>query len=391
MARKPRTLKATMTLPQRTVFKWVLVIAGLSVAGWWLCVPHYVRLSGRTMGSTYHITFKKYRWMRTQSIQREIQRAFVEIDRQMSTYRPDSEISRFNRLRDTQPISLPPEMTEVLRAVQNIHRLSDGKFDPTIFPLIRAWGFGGHLRQHRVLSPREIQTLRAKVGFHHLVLLPDSSIQKTIPELSLDLSGIVPGYTADAVGRLLERRHIYHYMVEIGGEIRLRGHPAVGKTWKIGIRTPDGSHHIAAILNLTDAGVATSGNYENYFIRNGKRYSHILDPHTGRPTVSVTASATVVAPDSMSADALATALLLYPPSEGLQWIASLPHTDALVMWYEAGTLKTAMTPGMRRYVEGIPEFRHAVLCCARRPHPRLREGRPSASAMLRSSCSQRTP
>ena len=237
------------------------------------------------------------------------------VDRAMSTYRPDSELSRFNR-HGTDPFPASDELLEVVSEALRVSTLSGGAFDVTVGPLVDAWGFG----PTPVASPPdevEIAALLAATGSEHLVIDPDrGTLRKLRPGLRCDLSAIAKGYAVDRVAERLAGMGLTRFMVEIGGEVRTSGRTAAGGVWRIGVERPDPARRLVwTAVPLADRAMATSGDYRNYVERDGVRISHTIDPRRGRPISHRLASVSVIHPSCMTADALATALDVLGPDE----------------------------------------------------------------------------
>jgi thiamine biosynthesis lipoprotein len=200
---------------------------------------------------------------------------------------------------------------------------SRGAFDPTVAPLVRLWHFGPRAQAGGVPTAEEIVRVRQSIGFRLIdVRLDPPALRKTDPRVELDLNAIAPGFAVDRIAEHLEQRGVPGYMVEIGGEIRTRGAKPDGQPWRVGIEQPvEGMRLVHRALSLTDAALATSGDYRNFFVRDGVRYSHTIDPHSGRPVTHHLASVTVVADDCTTADGLATTLTVLGPAAGREFAA----------------------------------------------------------------------
>lgn len=253
-------------------------------------------------------------------LDRNIAQLLAEINGLMSTYQEDSELSCFNRSRSTHWIAVSSELVKVLAEAQKISRLSGGAFDVTVGPLVNLWGFGPSQHTDKIPSLRQVEAEKEKVNFKLLKVrnLPPA-LKKQRGDIYVDLSAIAKGYGVDRVAELLESQGIYNYLVDIGGEERIKGYGPEGIPWRIAIEQPvTGERKVERILELTAGAVATSGDYRNYFEQNGKRYSHIIVPSTGWPITHKLASVTVLTAMAMHADALATALLVLGPEQGFQ-------------------------------------------------------------------------
>lgn len=299
-----------------------------------LYVKHPI-LVGGTMGTGYSVTLKGYVF-RTEinRLSRQIEAELVEINRQMSTWDAESEISRFNQSDDSKPFHASEDFAIVIKRALELGESTGGAFDPTLQPLLNLWGFGSEGGERRVPSDAEIARAKALTGWRKLRVGESSLLQKNIPELSLDLGAIAKGYGVDAVGQLLDEAGHENWFAEIGGEVVVRGLNPDGVPWRIGIQYPTRNpmvEKLQGILNLTGGAVATSGDYRNYIEEDGVVYSHILDPRSGRAVLSNTASVTVVAPNCMDADGMATALFVMGADEGLAWTEDRPRVEAMFL------------------------------------------------------------
>lgn len=303
----------------RALTSWLLVFAFV-VAG---CnsnsrLPEF-ELSGSALGTTFSILLvDPGEEFSSEQLQDGIQETLEHVDRLASTWREDSELSRFNANGDSGWIDTSAEFCDAIERAIEVSRLTDGAFDITIGPLVNLWGFGptGDVRQ----PPAEdtIRAMMAEVGYANLQTRCDvPAVKKLIGSIYVDLSGWAKGYAVDQVASLLERNELQDYLVEIGGEMRVRGHNAEGLKWAVAVETPSTTQRVPhQVLRLTDTGIATSGDYRNYFEHDGELYSHTLDARTGRPVAHSLAAVTVVNPSAAYADAMATALLVLGPTDG---------------------------------------------------------------------------
>jgi FAD:protein FMN transferase len=286
--------------------------------------PSQARLKefdGDTQGTTYHIKVVDLpATLAPDTVKSAIEAELEDINRHLSTYVPDSELSLFNKSRDTGWIPASAGLVEVLAEAHRISDLSHGAYDVTVGPLVNLWGFGPDDTGERIPPEAEIAAARARVGYTHLHIRPEPpALRKDIPDLSVDVNSIAQGYTVDRVAERLESLGIANYLVEIGGELRGKGLNQLGGHWRIGIERPSpGERAVYSIIRIADVGVSTSGDYRDYFERDGKRYSHTIDPHTGRPVTHRLASVTVISENTMRADALSTALMVLGPEDGFQ-------------------------------------------------------------------------
>ena len=343
--------------PWKTLWVVAVLIAVLAYTSWRDSrAPRNPAWSGPTMGSTYTVKLADCRLSKNQlaALQADTDKLLVEINRQMSHYKPDSELSLFNRSTATGPFKVSPQFAAAARFALELHRKSNGAFDPTLAPLIDLWGFGPKGKRQSPPGDDEIQGAMKSVGGSHLAVTGNDELQKDIPELQINMSAVVAGLAADEVARLLRSKGVNNYFVDVTTELVLAGHNPDGKPWRVGIETPNSEaapgEELEAVLSVSDAAVSTSGDYRNYFEdENGRRYSHILDARTGRPIEHSLGSVTVVAPDVMTADGLATALFVMGPDEGLKWLEQWPDTAALfIIRNPDGSYKEVASPGFEQ-------------------------------------------
>jgi len=308
-------------------------LGSLSLAG---CGRHSAgpapQFGGATMGTTYVVKLAGAHLApaRLQALQADVQTALDGVDQGMSLYRPESELMRLNRHPAALPLPLSADLYAVLEAAQKVAALSQGAFDVSVAPLVNAWGFGAEKRRG-VPPADEIRGRRAAVDWRSLSLDPQRrSASKADAALQADLGGIAKGYGVDLAARAIEAAGIEHYMIEAGGEVRTRGRNAKGEPWRIGIEEPDAVPPRARrVVPLSGRAMATSGDYRNYFEQDGRRYSHEIDPRSAAPIAHGLASATVIADDCMTADALATALIVLGPQAG--W--ALAQRQGIAAWF----------------------------------------------------------
>lgn len=298
----------------------------------------YVRhpiLTGWTMGTTYSVTVKGFVSRHAlNQLSKQIEAELAEVNRQMSTWIPESEISRFNSTGSTNAFQTSEGFASVVQQSLELSRSTGGAFDPTLQPLLKIWGFGSEGVEHKVPTDAAIAHAKSMTGWRHLASDGTSSIRKDMPALALDLGAIAKGYGVDAVGRLLERNGHDNWFVEIGGEVVAHGSNPKGVPWRIGIQYPStnpATDKLQGIVNLLAGAVATSGDYRNYIEQDGVIYSHILDPRSGRAVLSDTASVTVSAANCTLADGVATALFVMGADEGLAWVEAHPGVEAMFL------------------------------------------------------------
>ena len=314
------------------------------------------------MGTTYRIKVLKEGLSATQTraLESAVNEALARVNRLMSTYDPDSELSRFNRSRSTKPFPISEETAAVIRVALQTNRDSDGAFDVTVGRLVELWGFGSQGRRSSPPADADLTRCLRTVGSQHLHLGPGPTLRKDLPDLHVDLSAVAKGFGVDKAAEVLEKKGIANYLVEVGGECRARGRNDRGDAWRVGVDRPIPNAQPGATLErivvLRNAALATSGDYRNFFEWQGKLYSHTIDPHTGRPVTHSLASTSIIADTCVVADALATAIVVLGPTHGLALAEKKPGVEALLVTrLKNGTFRETMTTGMSRWL--VPEPR----------------------------------
>jgi thiamine biosynthesis lipoprotein len=319
--------------------------------------PALIEFRGRTMGTSYMVKavpLEKEKSTGSEQeqaaadLQNEIDRLLKTINLYMSTYIEESEISRFNRHTGSGWFDVSSKTAVVFYESLRVSEISGGAFDVTVGPLINLWGFGPAKRKDEIPSKEEINNVKALIGYEKLaVRLKPPALKKEIPGIYCDLSAIAKGFGVDEVARHLESRGFFNYMVEIGGEVRTGGTKPGDKPWRVAIAAPNGSSSFQKVVNLKGIAMATSGDYHNYFEKDGVRYSHTIDPNTGKPITHNLASVTVLHKSCMTADALATAIDVMGPEKG--YVLALKQNLAVFMILrEKETFVEKMTPGFRK-------------------------------------------
>ena len=315
----------------------------------------YRAIEGQTMGTYYRITYQD---TLGQDIQPEVEKSLAELNAELSTYDSTSLISAFNQSTAIQfdiPLSARHFLANLNKSAE-VYRSSGGAFDPTVAPLVNYWGFGytGSKPVTEVDSTK-IKAILNLVGMSRLnwTTRGDSVlIRKQLPGIKLDFNAIAPGYAVDELGRVLEAKRIRNYLIDIGGEVLAKGENPQGKSWVLGITTPkEGaeSSDIQTTVPLHDQALATSGNYRKYYSVKGVKYSHTINPKTGFPERSKLLSATVIAPDAMTADAYATVCMVLGLEKGLALIESLPNLEAYFIYGDPkGAMLVKYTSGFKK-------------------------------------------
>ena len=264
----------------------------------------YIYNEGEIFGTFYHIQYEY-----GEDIQAEIKEALNEVDFSLSTYKPQSTLSQINQ---NKSVELDHHLIKVFKRGEEISQQTNGAFDMTVASLVNAWGFG--FKEMDFPDSTKIDSLMRFVGYKN-IKLEDNTIKKTHPNFMIDASAIAKGYGVDVVADLLESKEINNYLIEIGGEIRLKGQSSKQKKWSVGIDKPENSayktnNEIQEIIALDQGAIATSGDYRQFYYRNGRKYSHTIDPKTGYPVSHNILSTTVYAQDCASADAYATSFMV---------------------------------------------------------------------------------
>lgn len=318
--------------------------------------PESLTLAGETMGTTWHVTVVGApRSADEDALGTAITGALDAVNAGLNNWNPTSEISRISASDSIEPVEISADLATVMAEAMRIHTLSEGAFDVTLAPLIDLWGFGPKMPGDPIPADAEIAAALENVGQGDLIALDGNLLTKRAPGVSVNLSAIAKGYGVDAVGRALETLGVERYLVEIGGDLYAKGDNAEGAPWKIGVERPDAAARtVEVILPVSDLGMATSGDYRNYFEEDGVRYSHIIDPVTGRPITHRTASVTVLADSAMTADGLATAMLALG-SERAMPIAEAEGLAVMVIDRRPGGFVTSTSSAFDALIADQPE------------------------------------
>jgi thiamine biosynthesis lipoprotein len=302
--------------------------------------------SGMVFGTIYNITY-----LYNQDLQQELEAELKRFDNSLSPFNDSSIISRINR---NEPIRVDTLFRNCFNKAMEVSVLTDGAFDITIAPLANAWGFG--FKGGAFPDSLTIDSLRQITGYDKVHLTAGWQVEKQDPRVMLSCSAIAKGYAVDVIAGYLERKGIKNFLVDIGGEIVAKGKNPKSGLWHIGVNKPvDDSlsvnQEIQAVLELTDIGMATSGNYRNYYYKDGKKYAHTIDPRTGYPVQHSLLSATVIAKDCMTADALATSFMVMGVEEAERFADTHPDIEAYFIYSgDDGEMKTYFTKGMEQYI-----------------------------------------
>ncbi|MBV7478355.1 FAD:protein FMN transferase [Pseudomonas sp. PDM31] len=273
-------------------------------------------ISGPTMGSTYSIKYVRHAGLPApENVRAEVEKILSEVDRQMSTYRSDSDIERFNALPANHCRAMPAPILELVRVGEQLSRQSEGSFDLTVEPLLNLWGFGPQAREEKVPGAQALAEVRQRVGHAHLRIEGDQLCKDAAVEV--DFNSVAAGYAVDTIAAKLDQSGIHDYLVEVTGELKASGRKPDGAPWRIALEEPrDDRQVVERIIAVDGFGLSTSGDYRNYFEQDGRRFSHTFDARTGAPVSHTLASVTVIHPSALMADGLSTLLLILGPERG---------------------------------------------------------------------------
>lgn len=310
-----------------------------------------------SMPSTYHTnsgkvfgTYYKIMYHAPQDLHAGIQEAMQSVNNSLSTFSPTSTISRINQNDST--VVADSLFTVVFNTAQQVSTVTGGAFDITVAPLVNAWGFGFDPTKHRTQAT--IDSLKACVGYQKMAL-QGGKIVKSTPCLQLDASAIAKGFGCDVVAAYLEKQGVQHYLVDIGGEMVLKGNNPHNQKWKVGVQQPKEdsiliSNQVAAILSISNAAVATSGNYRQFYYQDGLKISHTIDPRSGRPCSHNLLSTTVVAPTAMVADAYATAFMVLGNKDSIEAIANNQQLAVYLLYAQGDSIQVQYNDRFEPYL-----------------------------------------
>lgn len=298
--------------------------------------PTLQQAQGQTMGTTWSVQWVAPPGLVAATVQSGIQAELDRVDAQMSTYKPQSALSRFNRAPAGSWQTLPAEFFTVLQHALQLAQDSGGAYDPTVGPLVDLWGFGPDRRPRHPPSEAAIAAAKARIGWWKLKLDPVTRRAWQPGGVALDLSSVAKGYSVDQVGRYLQRMGVTAYLVEVGGELKGHGHKPDGTPWRVGIEQPDAAigavtdaDELVRTITLRDRAIATSGDYRHVYEDGGRFYSHHIDPRTGYPVPHEVASVSVLAKDGLQADPLGTTLSVLGAARGMAYAEK--HQLAVLM------------------------------------------------------------
>jgi FAD:protein FMN transferase len=331
------------------IYSLILFIAIFVV--WWFRKKQPVepiKIEGKTMGTTYHITYFD---SKKRDFKAPIDSLLLVVNKSINNYDPTSEVSTFNKSSRGIAINLPYFFPPVAKS-QEVFEASDGAFDPTVLPLVNAWGFGAG----KQINPdsAQVDSIKAYIGFDKIKFTGDSVI-KSEPNVQLDFGGIGQGYGADVIADFLKSKGVTNMLIELGGEGMAVGkNLATGKPWQIGILDPNSTYEnqfFKAYVSLTNKSFTTSGNYFNYHEIDGKKYSHTIDPETGFPAQRAILSASIFTTDCITADAWGTAMMVMGHERAIDITKSHPELEVILIYSNAdGKMETFITEGIKPFV-----------------------------------------
>jgi len=311
-------------------------------------VPVYIHNEGEAQGTTWSATYEQPEGI---DLQNKIEKRLHEFDLSLSTYVPQSIISRINRNDPT--VRTDADFDEMFKVAMEVSVRTNGAFDITVGPLVKAWGFGFGSSEPSKIP--DVSKLLPYVGYHK-VTLKNHKVFKKDPDIIIDSNALAQGQSSDIIGKMLEENGCKNYMVDIGGEVVVKGLNNKGIKWQIGIDKPidDATNtidEIQSIISITNCGLTTSGNYRKFYYLNGKKYAHEIDPRNGFPVVHNLLSATVVAPTCIIADAYATAFMVIGVDSTLKICKSIPGMDCYLIYTDKdGKNQVVYTEGFKKYL-----------------------------------------
>lgn len=311
-------------------------------------------LNGPTMGTRYNVKYQGDIYLKD-----EVDQLLLEINQSMSTYIKDSEISKFNDATGAYELELLDDFfTEVFEVAKDVHKESEGAFEPTVYPLLNYWGLGNLNKEKQLQADSvEVKNILDYVNFDLLELETFDGSRKVIKKddrVKLDFNAIAKGYGVDKIAELLEQDGIQNYMVEIGGEVRVKGVNRKNQPWVIGITEPLDNgplNQVVALAQLGDKAMAGSGNYRSFYNVDGKKYGHTINPKTGFPEITKLLGVSVVAENCMRADAYATTCMVKGLEEGMKFIEGLSNVEAYFIYNNNGVLDYRQSDGFEKYLK----------------------------------------
>ncbi|HDG1692063.1 TPA: FAD:protein FMN transferase ApbE [Kluyvera georgiana] len=310
-------------------------------------------LEGKTMGTFWRVSVVGVDKSRAEELRTKVQTQLDGDDRLLSTWKNDSALMRFNHSRSTTPWPVNEAMADIVTESLRIGRKTQGAMDITVGPLVNLWGFGPDKQPVSTPTQAQIDAAKARTGLDKLTVINRADrqyLQKSIPDLYVDLSTVGEGYAADHLARLMTEEGISRYLVSVGGALVSRGMNADGQPWRVAIQKPtDRENAVQAIVDINGHGISTSGSYRNYYELDGKRISHVIDPQTGRPITHKLVSVTVIAPTALEADAWDTGLMVLGTEKAQQVVREQGLAVYMIM-KEGDGFTTWMSPQFRAFL-----------------------------------------
>lgn len=333
----------------------VLLTAALSLGA---CTRQpELTLAGPTMGTTYTVKIANPPASITrEQLQATIDTVLARVDREMSSYRSDSELSRFNASTSTDWFAVSDDVVKVVDAALAVSELTQGALDITVAPLVDLWGFGRNGEPADLPTDELVERARARTGYRRIATRKQpAALRKKIPDLQIDLNAVAPGFASDLLFEQLKALGLDNLMVDIGGEVRAGGRNGRAEAWRIAVEKPvDAEPEAFAVVRLDDMAVTTSGEYRHYYVRNGQHYSHTIDPRTGRPVRHTLASVVVVSTTALNADAWTTALNVLGEEAGYA-LAVQRKIPALFIFPDGARWRSRMTAAFEPYLAEAPQ------------------------------------
>lgn len=310
-------------------------------------------LEGKTMGTFWRVSVVGIDKARSEELRTKVQTLLDSDDRLLSTWKNDSSLMRFNHSQSTTPWPVNEAMADIVTESLRVGRKTDGAMDITVGPLVNLWGFGPDKQPVSTPTQAQIDAAKARTGLDKLTVINRADrqyLQKSIPDLYVDLSTVGEGYAADHLARLMIEEGISRYLVSVGGALVSRGMNADGQPWRVAIQKPtDRENAVQAIVDINGHGISTSGSYRNYYELDGQRISHVIDPQTGRPITHKLVSVTVIAPTALEADAWDTGLMVLGSEKAQQVVREQGLAVYMIMKTDDG-FNTWMSPQFRAFL-----------------------------------------
>lgn len=310
-------------------------------------------IEGKTMGTFYRVSLAGVDNSREAALRQQIEAQLAEDDHQLSTYKDDSVLSRFNQYQGSVPQPISAGMADIIVTSLRIGQKTSGAMDITVGPLVNLWGFGPQKQPIKTPTDAQIDAARQQIGLQHLRVIQQEDgqyLQKDLPNMYVDLSTVGEGYATDHLARLIEGNGISNYLVSVGGAVVSRGYNAKGNPWQVAIQKPtDKESAVQAIVDLQGMGISTSGSYRNYYELDGKRLSHIIDPATGHPITHKLVSATVIASTALEADGWDTGLMVLGTKKAMA-LAEKEHLAVYLITKKGDSFEVHMTPQFKAYL-----------------------------------------